>query len=134
MKTITVNKWDETPEQYQKWLLRNTRDWLAAERWTLGQRVVMAYLFSTIEHSYDHNPKQFWEEDYGKGGELDYDPNYKYHMFKQSALAEELGMSNKGMREILECLAETDHYVQRHPTKYNWWIFNCEGVVRGLER
>ena len=134
-KYKNTNRWDETPEMYQKWKLKHIQNILMGESSTRGARIIMAYLWTKIDHPFNVIPKCYWKEYLGKGGELDFDPEYKYYVtFKQSDLARELGMTNKGVREILESIKNVDHVVQRHPHFFNYWIFNGEAVTRSYEK
>jgi len=123
-----LNEYGQTRIEYQKWLRSEVGRWLRASDWSLGQRVVMAHLWSKIDHKFDLKP-QFWME-----GDNPSDLNEYHFIFRQSDLAEELGMTNKGMREILEQLSGTDALVQKHPYKAFHWIFNGEAISRSYEK
>ena len=127
-----INRWGETEEQYQKWLRSNADGWLTAKGWSLGSRVVMSHLWNKIDHNFDMDVNTYWSDELR--GPLAFNPDYPYQEFKQSDLAKELGMTNKGIREILENISDTDYFVQRHPFKFGYWIHNGESVIRSYQR
>lgn len=131
-KYKSVNQYNETREEYQKWLRSQADGWLTADCWSMGTRIVMAHLWNKINHDFDQKLETYWHDEYE--GKLAWKNDYPYFEFKQSDLAKELGMTNKGLRQILISVSDCDRWIQRHPFKYNYWVFNGEAVTRSYER